>query len=379
MRQVRKTSRMVSLGKRNFSIPPSWWRYSAVGYLAACIMAAVGIGFTILEESLLAHSYFSASLLLLATLLVSHFWGVGPGLLTALLGCVALSVFLVLPQSGIASVSLRWELVFRFIPFAIASLIVAMITGQREAARQLLQRRARDLEQANYLKDAFLIRAAHELRTPLTTILGETQLRLRRLNQGENAEADCRNSLAKIEARAKYLRTLIEDLLEISRLRSYEIPLRLAPCDFGNLCRKVVNEQQAFFGRKIVVQVPSQPLIFYADDARLSQAITHLVENALHYSFEGAAVHLDVSADERSILLQVTNEGIGLSPEQQELVFEPFYRTPLAQEVFPRGWGLGLTISKEIVERHNGQIWVETTEGKEITFCVRIPFSNKGH
>lgn len=361
-----------------------WWKQAAVGYIAACLMAAAGIGITLLEESLLAHSYFSASFLLLATLLVSHVWGVGLGLLTALLGCVALSAFLVFPRNTTDPALLDWELLFRLFPFTIASLIVAIITGQREAARQLLQRRAtelatvnQELEQANHLKDAFLTRAAHELRTPLTTILGETQLALRRLNKTEGTEADCQKSLTKIEARSRHLQTFIEELLELSRLRAHEAPLRLAPCDVGEICREVVEEQQAFSGRHIVAHLPSQPLVLQADRARLSLVLVHLVENALTYSFEDTPIHLEVRIDDQGFLLQVANKGIGLSSEQQALVFEPFYRTSFAQDVFPKGWGLGLTISKEIVERHHGQIWIETIEGKEITFFVRLPFPHE--
>lgn len=381
MGQVRKTNHALLSGRSGLSLSISWWKQTTVGYIVASLMAVAGIGVTLVEESLLAHSYFSASLLLLITLLVSHFWGVGPGLLAASLGCIALSLFLVLPRNETNPALFGWELLFRLFPFTIASLIVAIITGQREVARKLLQRRAieltianQELAQANHLKDAFLTRAAHELRTPLTTILGEAQLALRRLNKAEGTEADYQKSLTKVEARAKHLQTFIEDLLELSHVRAYEIPLRLAPCDFGQLCREVVEEQQAFSGRPIVAHIPLQPLLVQVDSARLSQVIVHLIENALHYSFEESPIHLDVYADERNLLLQVTNEGIGLSHEQQELVFEPFYRAPFAQDVFPKGWGLGLTIGKAIIERHHGQIWIETIEGKEITFCVRIPF-----
>lgn len=381
MRRGRETSHVVLPGRNVLSHSTPWWKHPAVGYIAACLLVAAGIGITLFEKSQLTHSYFSASFLLLTTLLVSHLWGVGPGLLASVLSCVALGLFLSLPDNESGPVPLSLELLFRLLPFTLASFIIAIITGQREAARKLLQKRAgeltsmnQELEQANHLKDVFLTRAAHELRTPLTTILGEAQLALRRLNKAESAEIDYQKSFEKVEARAKRLQTFIEDLLELSRLRAYEAPLRLTPCDFGKICREVVEDQQALSGRQIVVQFSSQPLILQADGARLSQVIVHLIENALQYSYEGTLIRVGITVDDRGILLQVSNEGIGLSLEQQEQVFEPFYRAPFAQEVFPKGWGLGLTVSKEIVERHDGQIWIQATEGKDIAFFVRIPF-----
>lgn len=384
MRRGKETSHIVPPRRNVLSHSTPWWKHPAVGYLAACLLVAAGIGITLFEESQLTHSYFSASFLLLTTLLVSHLWGVGPGLLASLLSCVALGVFLSLPHNESDPVPLGSELLFRLLPFTFASFIIAVITGQREAARQLLQKRAgeltsmnQELEQANHLKDVFLTRAAHELRTPLTTILGEAQLALRRLNKAESAETDSRKSFEKVEARAKHLQTFIEELLELGRLRAHGTPLRLTPCDFEKICREVVEEQQAFSGRQIVAQFSSQPLILQADGARLSQVIIHLIENAVHYSYEKTIIRLSVTADDRGILLQVSNEGVGLSLEQQELVFAPFYRAPFAQEAFAKGWGLGLTVSKEIVERHNGQIWVQSITGKDITFCVRIPFQTE--
>jgi signal transduction histidine kinase len=101
--------------------------------------------------------------------------------------------------------------------------------------------------------------------------------------------------------------------------------------------------------------------------------VVNLVTNAIHYSRENSAIHVCVRSRDTHVLLQVHNEGPALSREQQARLFEPFYRTPYAESLDAKGWGLGLTISKEIVERHNGHIWVQSSEKKGTTFFVRIP------
>jgi signal transduction histidine kinase len=379
VKQVRKAGQYFQLDETALSECIPWWRRGPIGYIAACLMVAASIGVTQLGEVLLLEpSYIAVSVLLLSVLLASFFWRVGPGLLASLLGSLVLVYFLVRLQSAL----LGWELLFRLGPFIITSLIIAILTGQREIARQFIQKRAnelsamnQELERANHLKDYFMIRAAHELRTPLTAILGETQLALRRLNKVESTKATYQKSFEKVEKRAKHLCALIEDLLEISRVRSGEIPLHLAPCDFGKLCLEVVEDQRALSGRQIIYEVPSQPLTLQADSMRLSLAVINLVENAVRYSSEQTAIRVSISADQVGVLLQVSNEEFGLTPEQQKRIFEPFYRTPFAENTFREGWGLGLTVSREIAERHHGRLWVESEKGSNTTFFMYIPFS----
>ncbi|HEX4203556.1 MAG TPA: hypothetical protein VHZ51_05050, partial [Ktedonobacteraceae bacterium] len=200
MKQVRVASQHFWSDGRTFATSISWWRRPIVGYIAACLGAAVGIGMTRLGDMLFMHFTFSVSSFLIVILLVSLLWGVGPGLLAMLLSCVAFSylvVFGVHPEPSVSHLS--WILLIRLIPFVMASLAITAIACRHEISRRLLQKRAdelseradelsimnQELERANHLKDYFMIRAAHELRTPLTPILGETQLALRRLHKAD--------------------------------------------------------------------------------------------------------------------------------------------------------------------------------------------------
>ncbi len=321
--------------------------------------------------------------------IVGFVWGVGPALVTMALGFLAFNFFVV-PQYGLLTWN-AWHDIRLLGPFVVAQCFIALLAahnavkyrrllGAKQEIDSYMQELAainQRLERANHLKDLFVTRVAHELRTPLTTILGETQLARRRLKKAESTETESligRNHFEKIEARTQELRAFIEALIDLSSFRSEEVPLRLGPCDFGNLCRKVIEDQRTFAGRPLAFTSPSDPLILQADCERLSQVVLNVVRNAIQYSQENTVIHVCLSVEHPHVILQVHNDGPAPSQEQQEHLFEPFYRTPYAEAMFREGWGLGLTLSKEIVERHGGRIWVEASEGKGVTCLVQIPF-----
>jgi len=314
---------------------------------------------------------------------------VGPALVTMALGFLAVNFF-VIPQYHLLTLN-PWLDVTMLGPFVVAQFIIALLAAQNAVKyrRVLVAKQEIDsyvqelaainqqLERANHLKDLFVERAAHELRTPLTMLLGETQLARRRLKKAESTGAGSlvwRSHFEEIEARAQELRALVDALIDLSSFRSGEVLLQPGTCDFGNLCREVIEDQRAFSGRPIAFSLPSDPVFLQADCERLSQVVINVVRNAIQYSRENTVITVCISAEDPSVMLQVHNEGPALSQEQQEHLFEPFYRTPSAEAMFGEGWGLGLTISKEIVERHGGHIWVEYSEGKGVTCFVQLPF-----
>jgi signal transduction histidine kinase len=317
---------------------------------------------------------------------------VGPALVTMALGFFAFNFFVV-PQYSLLT-SNAWHDVTLLGPFVVAQFIIALLAAQNAVKyrRILVAKREIDsyaqelvainqqLERANHLKDLFVERAAHELRTPLAMLLGETQLAMRRLKKAERTGTGSllwRSHFEEIEARAQELRALVDALIDLSSFRSGEVLLQPGTCDFGNLCREVIEDQRTFSGRPIAFTLPSDPVILQADCERLSQVVINIVRNAIQYSPEHTVITVCISVEDPSVMLQVHNDGPALSQEQQEHLFEPFYRTPSAQAIFGEGWGLGLTISKEIVERHGGHMWVESAEGKGVTCFVQIPFQTR--
>lgn len=385
--------RNISFHFRHHDATPSLprWRLPICGYLLGFLLTCFAVYFALLIPSV----HFMWIPLCLASVIVGFVWGVSPALVTSLVGLLAF-ILIVFPQLGI--LRMNFVTAVRTLgPFVGAQVILAILAGQNvvkywrmysaeqkvstyaqelATANRHLEQNNQELERANHLKDYFMMRAAHELRTPLTTILGEVQLALRRLRKTKCREEEVLLSIRhfeKIEARTRVLQALIEDLMEISRFHTDEQRLQLSRCDFGNLCREVVENQRIGSNRQIELQLPCDPVVIQADDKQLAQVVVNLVGNAVHYALVDTTIYVCVAMTPHHMLFQVHNEGPALSPEQQAHIFDPFYRTSYAEAQFREGWGLGLTVSKAIVERHGGRIWVQSLEGEGTTFFVHIP------
>jgi signal transduction histidine kinase len=324
----------------------------------------------------------------LVTLIIALIWGTEPAVLSILLGTLAFDIYFLPPVGSLVH---AWYALLQLIPFVLAEIIIVVLAAQRErgrrqilVARQELEAYAgelewvnQELEKADKLKDHFLSMASHELKTPITSIRGQAQLAMLRLTKQAELPAELtplRTALERIDQLTHRLSSLVDDLLDLSILRSGKMSLRTTQCDVGEVCREVIAEQHSLASRSIGLEVPASPVVLQADCERLSQVVTNVVANALKYSPENSAVQVRVSQSKHSALIQVHNEGSTIPREQQKNIFEPFYRTPDAQSSSKKGWGLGLAISKQIVERHGGRIGVESSQEKGVTFRIELPF-----
>ena len=381
-----------------------WWRTPLVGYpICPCLIGLAAIADMTMRWFGLNLQAASAPFYL-ANVVVAWLWGVGPALLGIALGYFALDLW-VTPPYGLFSFN-GWTDVLIYLPFIVTQLLVVLITAEREKAQQRsyaaeqkalahaqeltvvnkaltqsndnLERLNQHLVEVNQLKDYFLSQASHELKTPITSIRGQTQLVLRRLAKSQQVVSEqlsLPTHLKQIEEQTRRLQTLVEDLLDISTLNVGKIPLQLTQCNIGNICHEVAEEQRALSGRVIELELASEPLILQADCQRLQQVIINLVSNALKYSPENSIIRISGRQESVHITLSFYNENSVISQEQQKHIFEPFYRTPDVESSSIQGSGLGLAISKEIVERHEGQIWVESSEEKGTTFFVQLPLT----
>jgi signal transduction histidine kinase len=238
----------------------------------------------------------------------------------------------------------------------------------------------RQLQEANRLKYQFLSMASHELKTPITTIRGQAQLGMMRLNKQTELSPELeqvRTAFERIEQHTYRLNALVDDLLDLSTLSSGKVKLRAARCDLAEVCREAIEEQQLLSGRTIALELPLSPMQVQADCERIGQVITNLVSNAVKYSTENSTIQVSISQSHGKAIIQVHNEGTPIPKELQANLFEPFYRTPAAQSSSKKGWGLGLAISKQIVERHGGSIRVESSQGKGTTFTIELPLQTE--
>jgi len=263
------------------------------------------------------------------------------------------------------------------------------IQREREEARA----NALALRESNRRMDEFLGIVSHELRTPLTTIKGNVQLakfRLRAsLREVPANMDDLRNILEEVqmmldraERQANVQNRMVSDLLDISRLQADKLELRLVPCDLAALVLETVEDQRSTtLKRALYLEMPegeTAPVI--ADPERIGQVLSNFITNALKYSQEGCPVFVQLKKGENMVCVSVKDEGPGLTPTEQEQVWDRFSQVEgiKRQRGSSVGLGLGLYISRAIIEQHQGQIGVESTKGEGSMFWFTLPLADPG-
>lgn len=227
------------------------------------------------------------------------------------------------------------------------------------------------LKEVNQLKDDFISMASHELRSPLTAIRGYTSL----IKERTDLPDEVHDRLRKIDRAAETLNQLIEDILDVSRIDQGRLTLSLEPVrvaeivgDVSSLLQQKATEK----GLALRSEDVNQTLILNADRVRLRQVLINLVDNAIKYTSEGS-VELSVVAEQDSAIIRVSDSGLGMSAEDQRGLFQKFYRVNSSDVRKQTGTGLGLWITKELVERMGGTISVESIKGLGTHMIIRFP------
>jgi len=234
----------------------------------------------------------------------------------------------------------------------------------------------RDVE-VDRMKTEFVSNVSHELRTPLTSIKGYADL----LVKGAAGQvSDLQMSfLTTIKNNADRLNRLVDDLLNISRIDSGRVALEIRPVQLNLLAREVFNNLRGRCGSEgkaltLVDDIAADLPVTYADPDKLTQILTNLTDNAYRYTPEGGKITLSVRLTDGRFLIAVQDTGIGIPEEIQARVFERFFRYsehPLVIET--PGTGLGLALTRELVEMHGGSIWLESAVDQGSTFYVSLP------
>lgn len=230
-------------------------------------------------------------------------------------------------------------------------------------------------QQAIEARDHFLSTATHELRTPITAIKATAQILLRATLNDRLDLARFERSLRSLDASTNRLTRLSDDLLDVSRLRTDRLILNVTPISLEDVMKEALQRFEDLLHDEITVVTDLQrvcPIV--ADTDRLDQVITNLLGNAAKYSPDGGVIRVSLSPDKGGAHLQVADQGIGLTAGSEETIFEPFGRAHNAATRQIPGMGLGLFISRGIVERHGGRIWLESAgEGRGTTAHVWLP------
>jgi two-component system OmpR family sensor kinase len=280
------------------------------------------------------------------------------------------------PRTEVGRLSLALNQMLGQIETAFAQRTASEYAARRseDTARRSEEAARRSEEAARQSEDRmrrFVADASHELRTPLTSIRGFAELTRQRGGSADPA------TMRRIEDEAKRMGLLVDDLLLLARL-DQQRPLARKPVDLLTLAGDSVQDAQAIQperGISLRILPGSEAPVVDGDEARLRQVLGNLVGNALHHTPVEAPVTISVGTRDGQALLEVSDTGPGLTPEQKARVFERFYRTDSARTRVAGGSGLGLSIVAALAAAHAGSVTVADTPGGGTTFTVHLPLS----
>jgi signal transduction histidine kinase len=228
------------------------------------------------------------------------------------------------------------------------------------------------LYESNRLKGDFLATMSHELRTPLNSILGFSEVLLSSKDLNDKQQRWVRN----VQSSGEQLLNLINDILDLAKIEAGKMQVRLEEFSIQDVCEGLLNMFRPMAEKKNIdlrSQVPPDIPLLRQDPGKLQQILSNLLSNAIKFTPEGGRVLLRASAEAFHVVLTVSDTGVGIAPEDQELVFEKFRQSgnPLTRE--HAGTGLGLSIVRELSKLLGGEVTLQSELGRGSTFTVRLP------
>jgi PAS domain S-box-containing protein len=262
--------------------------------------------------------------------------------------------------------------------------IIRDITERRLAQQHLhevqnkyvreLELRNREMERADRLKTEFLASMSHELRTPLHTIIGFSELLAEETDR--ILEEKHRRFLDHIRKDSMYLLTLINDILDLSKIEAGRLELHRDAIDIAAVLEEALSSirPQALAKYIKIETALDLPARVSADSVRLKQVLFNLLSNAVKFTPEGGRIRIEILTREKHVEISVSDTGVGIPPGEHVAIFDKFHQAGATTKGVREGTGLGLAITKRLVERHGGRIWVESEVGKGSRFIFTIPF-----
>jgi two-component system phosphate regulon sensor histidine kinase PhoR len=229
----------------------------------------------------------------------------------------------------------------------------------------------RELEE---MKIDFVSMAAHELRTPITSARG--YLSLIQDECLDKLSPEQKSYIDKAFISSTQLASLVDNLLAVSRIERGAVNLQIVPANWSKIVKDCLNNFLPLAREKKIklsVKIPEKLLQVLVDEFRISEVLSNLLANALAYTKAGGSVKVEIEVNNKEIVTHVLDTGIGIPAEALPRLFTKFFRVSGALEQGSKGTGLGLYISKAIVEMHRGKIWVESKLGEGSTFSFSIP------
>jgi PAS domain S-box-containing protein len=255
--------------------------------------------------------------------------------------------------------------------------VAAVRPGSKETLILFYFRDISERKKVEALKDDFVSMVSHQLRTPLTIIMGAVNTALSEWDS--ISAADQKSLLTDASSEAERLNVLINNLLELTRIKAGRLTLYKKKTRLDGLLRKIINRQRAMSpGRRVTLKAPKDLPLVEMDQVRIEHVLDNLLDNALKYSPEGSEVRVVVSGNDGKVEIGVEDKGPGLTLDEQNRLFVPFERLNQSLGGYPKGLGLGLVVCRKLVEAHDGTISVSSARGKGSVFKIVIPSWKSG-
>jgi signal transduction histidine kinase len=244
-----------------------------------------------------------------------------------------------------------------------------------------------DLARANNSKSEFVSFVAHELKNPLASVKGYASAMTM---AGEISDAQ-RGFIETIIRNAERMRSIVDDLNDVTQLETNKMRITLKPCDFGAILQETLTTFEKRIADKnqtLSLEVPESLPLILGDQTRLIQILTNLISNAHKYTPDGGQVGIQVQVlsnrrDNKgrslgaALQIAVSDTGIGMSKDDLAKLFTPYFRTERAKDM-EEGTGLGMTLTRGLIEQHGGEIWVESEVNVGTTFYFTVPLAPEG-
>ena len=253
-------------------------------------------------------------------------------------------------------------------------------TNEKEKLWRLLEKERKQrikLEKERSQRLQFINTLAHELKTPLTSVVSSGGLLLEELR--EEPQSPRLRLLENMIRGIEKLQASLDDLLDMAKMESLGFKPTLELQDIRLPLQNVLSELEVIASEEkqsLTLDVPPSLPMVNVDRVQIEQVLHILVNNALKFSGEGAKIQITLRQEDSNVVVKVQDNGPGITEEEQVRIFTPYYRIEADRQRFP-GLGLGLTVSKQLVEMHGGKMWVESELGKGSTFAFVLPIAEE--
>ena len=339
---------------------PASWRYALAVLVATFCVALRWLTIPLLGPGA-PYLWLFPGVLVVAVML-----GQGPGLVASAVGALAIELWVVPRVHGVAISLADWGRI---------AVVVSSAVILGEIGRRLREAEAA-LAESDRRKDEFLAVLSHELRNPLGTIRSALTI----LDRGPlSSDQDADRAHGVIDRQMAQLSRLVDDLLDVSRIKTGKIRIERRPVDLGELTRRTVDDHLPLFsGNDLVVDVrlPESPVFVHGDPTRLAQILGNLLHNACKFTPPGGRVLVVLEATPEGARLRVRDNGLGLDPDVRQRLFEPFAQADSTLHRTRGGLGIGLALVKALTELHGGRVEaISEGPGKGSEFDVVLPFT----